>query len=224
MKCSLALLILTIFAFGSYAQENDWFDDSTVTYSESYMPDDFYDSTFFIEKLEELPYHAYLAIVAKESTKTKKDRALEGIEYYNKLAVLKLNQQFEAICANEKKLKVSTVYKSDLEEMPRYTIVSNYDFGFYALRYDNARHAIFDNVTNVCYKSFSSIETLLTATKAAEKYMIQHASRDQSDLDAFMDKKVKRLNRKANGGGADPTLVVAGVLSGILLIAILVTL
>lgn len=199
MKHSISLFILSLIASFSMAQETDSIVEGSI--SRSFMPDNCFDSTFHIEKLEEITYHQIASKLAKEDMAPKKDRIIENAEFFNLVMVKERNQYFEQACADENKLNISTIYKGDYDKLPKYSIVSKYELNSTKRGLYDVLYAIYDNETDTRYAYFSSLDVLFAAIKQGRTYMSRSASRDQEDLDAYLDKRVPYLERKDGSQG-----------------------
>ena len=225
IKCFLVLIGMVLSSNISFTQETDSLVGPRI--SSIYIPINCLDSAFYIEKLEEVSYHEVAVIIGEQKFKSEKKIAADVIEYHNSVAVVKYNQSFEKIAANETKINISTFYKGDHEKLPKYSVVSKYNYTPYRIGHDDIMYAIYDNEKKVRYAYFNSLEVLFAAIRASKTYMHESSSRDQDDLDAYLEKKVSRLERKArprDSGAGTFWLIFAGVLSAVVLVANLVTL
>ncbi|MCJ8290720.1 MAG: hypothetical protein HRT58_13730 [Crocinitomicaceae bacterium] len=227
MRSILALTILTMSTFALLGQDADSLPKETILYSESYMPSDCFDSTFYVEKLEEINAQELGEILNKkyQSKTLKRNNAIRGVEFFNTVSVHKINQSTERIISNEKNLTLIPIYKSDIVLSPQYTIRVEYDFEKYSKPDYNTSYSIFDNVNNRYYKSFSSLEMMIVAMNAGKIYMKNGSRRNQEDLDTYLEKKVSSMEKMAlrkkyrgTGGGSNVGYVIGGLIGAYLLV------
>lgn len=221
MRLILAITILTMSTFVSLAQTTDSIAKKPVTKSNSYVPIYCFDSTFHVEKLEEVNAQELGVILTEYSMASfVKNDFIEGVEFFNDYSILKINQKTDRIISNNESLHLIPIYKSDIVTQPKYTIRVEYDFEDYSDQ--NVNYSIFDNHTNCSYKSFSSLEMLLESINLSKRYLQANSKRDQADLDRRLERGVNEMEHRASRitSRRNRNLNIASALGGVLATAL----
>jgi len=202
MKHSLLFLYITLFGSSSLGQDfwttNDSIPKKSITYVDSYIPQDCFDSTFYLEKLEEVSsQELYVLLNEDDYTDYSKEMIIEGVEYFNSMGGMKINQRSETFADKEHSTTFIPIYSSDIADPPRFMVKTKFNFEIHSNWRYNTSYYIFDNVSQTAYQEFYSLEMLADALERCEQYMSRGRHRDQADLDLFWQKKMDRHNRKS---------------------------